>query len=94
MELNECSSDNMTLRNQKRVAARIMKCGVTRVWINPERIKDAQEAITGQDIRRLVNDGIIKKLPKQGLSSYRRNKIRLQKKKGRRQGIGKRKGHA
>ena len=63
----------MTLRNQKRLAARIMKCGVTRVWIDPTRIKDAQEAITGQDIRRLINDGIIKKLPKQGLSSYRKN---------------------
>ena len=84
----------MTLRNQKRVAARIMKCGITRVRIDPTRIKDAEEAITGQDIRRLINDGIIKKIPKQGLSSYRKNKRRLQKKKGRRKGAGKRKGHA
>ena len=84
----------MTLKNKKLIMARIMKCGVTRVWINPERIKDAEEAITGQDIRRLINDGVIKKLPKRGLSSFRKNKIRLQKKKGRRKGQGTRKGHS
>src|SRR3989344_6754233 len=83
----------MTLRYQKRTAARIMKCGLSRVWIDPVRIKDVQEAITGHDIRRLIKDRVIEKLPKRGISSYRKNKIRLQKKKGRRRGQGSRKGH-
>jgi large subunit ribosomal protein L19e len=70
-----------------------MKCGVTRVWIDPSRIKDVQEAITGHDVRKFISEGVIKKLPKQGISSYRKNKIRLQKKKGRRRGQGTRKGY-
>lgn len=84
----------MTLRYQKRTASRIMKCGVTRVWIDPSRIKDVQEAITGHDIRRFIKDGVIVKLPKKGISSYRKNRAMKQKQKGRRRGQGTRKGYA
>jgi len=45
-------------------------------------------------VRRLVNDSVIKTLPKTGVSSYRKKKIAIQKKKGRRKGIGSRKGRA
>ena len=83
----------MTLKSQRNVAARVMKCGRSRVWFNPERVNDIAEAITAQDIRRLIKDDVIRALPKTGLSGFRKNKIREQKRKGRRRGWGSRKGH-
>lgn len=82
------------LRSQKTVAARIMKCGASRVWMDPSRSADIAEAITAQDVRGLIKDGVIRALPKQGLSSYRKNWLAAQKKKGRRKGRGSRKGAA
>jgi large subunit ribosomal protein L19e len=80
------------LRSQKNIAARIMKCGVTRVWLDPARSADIAEAITAADVRRLINDGVIKKLQKIGNSSFRKNYVLAQKKKGRRRGTGSKKG--
>jgi large subunit ribosomal protein L19e len=74
------------------MASRIMKCGVTRVWINPERIADVEEAITAEDVRSLIRDGVIRARQKKGLSNFRRKKAALQKQKGRRRGRGSRKG--
>lgn len=70
----------------------MLKCGVNRVWIDPSRINDVEDAITTADIRRLINDGLIRALPKQGISKSRKVKIMKQKKKGRRKGHGSRKG--
>ncbi len=81
------------LRSQKTMASRIMKCGITRVWIDPERIADVEEAITAEDIRSLVRDGVISAKPKKGNSNFRIKKIMEQKKKGRRRGRGSRKGN-
>ncbi len=80
------------LRSQKNIASRILKCGVSRVWLDPEKGGDIAEAITTDDIRKLINDGIIKALPKSGISTYRINKKRAQKRKGRQKGKGSRKG--
>ena len=33
----------MDLKNQKRMAAEILKCGESRVWIDPNRIEDAAD---------------------------------------------------
>ena len=82
----------MDLRSQKNIAARIMKCGKTRVWLDPSRANDISEAITAADIRRLIKDGVIKALPKRGISSYRKKKMAKQKLRGRRKGKGSRKG--
>lgn len=83
----------MTLTTQKRIAARVLKCGRSRVWLDPERVNDIAEAITAQDVRRLVKDGVVKALPKTGVSSYRKKKTAAQKRKGRRRGHGSVKGH-
>ncbi len=80
------------LRSQKMLSARILKCGVSRVWFDPSRANDIAEAITSDDIRRLVKDGVIAALPKTGNSSYRIKKNNAQKKKGRRKNKGSRKG--
>ena len=82
----------MDLKSQKNIAARILKCGKSRVWLDPSRINDISEAITAADIRRLAKDGVIKALPKKGISSFRKKKIAKQKLKGRRKGKGSRKG--
>lgn len=80
------------LRSQKMVAARILKCGLSRVWMDPSRSADIAEAITAEDLRGLINDGVIRATPKRGLGSFRRKKLALQKQKGRRKGKGSRKG--
>lgn len=80
------------LRMQRRVAAELLKCGENRVWFDPERIDDVASAITREDIRRLINDGVIKKKPVKGQSSYRAKLRKEARKKGRHRGPGSRKG--
>ncbi len=82
----------MDLKSQKRISSRIMKCGISRVWLDPSRINDISNAITAADIKKLIGEGVIKAERKKGISSLRKKKIMLQKKKGRRKGPGKRKG--
>ena len=78
---------------QREMAAKIMKCGTSRVWFDPSRMADIDEAITSADIRRLINDGVIHAKPKTGLSNFRKKKKAAQKKKGRMRGKGSFKGH-
>ena len=78
----------MNLTTQKRLAADILKVGLNRVWIDPERIEEVSRAITRDGVRQLINQGAIKAKPKTGISSYRSKKIAQQKKKGKRKGKG------
>ncbi|ASJ09920.1 50S ribosomal protein L19 [Thermococcus sp. P6] len=80
------------LRMQRRIAADLLKCGENRVWIDPERIDDVAAAITREDIKRLINDGVIKKKPVKGQSRARARAYQEAKKKGRHRGPGSRKG--
>ena len=80
------------LKSQREIASRVLDCGTSRVWFDPSRIEDIKEAITAEDVRRLVKDGVIKAIPKKGNSGFRTNFARLQKKKGRRKGKGSMKG--
>ncbi|MBI4018187.1 MAG: 50S ribosomal protein L19e [Candidatus Aenigmarchaeota archaeon] len=82
----------MSLETQRKIAARVMKCGASRVWLDPERISDIEEAITAADIRRLVKDGAVRKEQKKGVSRSRKSKIARQKSRGRRKGHGSKKG--
>lgn len=47
---------------QKKIASKILKCGVEKVWIDPSNEK-VKQAITRRDIRRFIKEGAIKKLP-------------------------------
>jgi len=47
---------------QRKLAAKILKCGVEKVWIDPKNEK-VKQAITRRDIRRFIKEGVIKKLP-------------------------------
>jgi large subunit ribosomal protein L19e len=80
------------LRNQKRLAAIVMKCGASRVRLNPDRGDEIATAVTRADIRKLVAGKVITKVQKQGVSRGRGRKLDAQKAKGRRVGPGSRKG--
>jgi large subunit ribosomal protein L19e len=80
------------LRNQRRMAAQLLKCGVNRVWIDPDRTEEVAKAVTKDDIRVLINGKAIFKNQIKGISSGRKKHIANQKEKGRRQGSGRRKG--
>lgn len=80
------------LKNQRRVAASILKCGVNRVWIDPKFQEDIADDVTRQDVRFHIRQGAIKAKQKRGISSGRAKYIAGQKKKGKRKGHGSRKG--
>jgi large subunit ribosomal protein L19e len=48
---------------QVRVAASLMKCGTSRVWMDPTETTKIGAAITRADVRRLISSGAIRKLP-------------------------------
>ncbi len=77
---------------QKRLAAKILGVGESRIWIDPNRIEDVADAITREEIRGLIKDGVIQVKPVHSNSRERWRKRHLQRKKGRRRGYGKRKG--
>lgn len=82
----------MDLKSQRRIAAQILRCGENRVWIDPDRIEDVADAITRADIRTAIESGTIRALPKKGVSRGRARYRTAQKAKGRRRGIGSRRG--
>lgn len=82
----------MEVKNQKRMAAQILKCGIEKVWIDSEELEDVSKAITKADIRRLIKKGIIKKRVSNMQSHGRTRKIARQKKLGRRTKRGSKKG--
>jgi large subunit ribosomal protein L19e len=83
-----------SLKSQRRIAAQILKVGQNRVWIDPNRMEDAETAITREEIRKLIHEGVIKPLPIKGVSHARARILHKKKKKGRRRGIGSRSGAA
>lgn len=82
----------MNLRNKKRLAASILNVGVSRVWIDPEYLEDVEAAITRGDIRRLISEGIIKKLPPDSQSRARARVLAAKRGEGLRRGPGSREG--
>jgi len=71
--------------SQRRIAATILKCGEKRIWMKPDSREKISSAITRKDIRGLINDGLIKKVP-----AKKKTKSIVKK----RQGPGSRKGSA
>lgn len=76
------------LKTQRRLAAQILKAGQNRVWIDPERTDDAEAAITREEVRKLIHEGVIKSKPEKGVSRARARVLHEKKKKGRRSGMG------
>ena len=90
----------MIISNQKRLAADILSrregrtVGIHRIWINPDYLDDVTNAVQKDDIRQLIEEGVIKARPLVGNSRGRARKAEAQKAKGRRKGHGSRKGTA
>ncbi|MBS7639258.1 MAG: 50S ribosomal protein L19e [Candidatus Bathyarchaeia archaeon] len=82
----------LSLRSQRRMAAEILGVGEGRVWIDPERIEDVEAAITREDIKRLIHEGVIRKVKEKGVSRARARIIHEKKKRGKRRGAGSRSG--
>ncbi len=80
------------LRNQRRMAASILKCGRNRVWMDSDRTDEIAKAVTRADVKILINGGAIKSKQIQGISRGRKKFNQKQKDKGRRKGHGSRKG--
>ncbi len=80
------------LRNQRRMAADLLKCGRNRVWMDPDRLDEIAKAVTKHDISILIHGGAIVAQPIHGISSGRKKYLKQQRKKGRRRGVGSRKG--
>lgn len=72
------------------MAKNILKCGINRVWIDPDAIEELEDAVTRSDIKRLIKDGIIKAKKKIGISSGRKKEKKKSRKKGRGRGVGSR----
>ncbi len=82
------------LKNQKRIAAAVLDCGVHRVWLDPERESDIENAISRADIRELIEDGAIRATPVKGVSRGRARALTAKRSYGHCKGAGRRKGAA
>ncbi|MBI4017950.1 MAG: 50S ribosomal protein L19e, partial [Candidatus Aenigmarchaeota archaeon] len=84
----------MTLRNQRRLAAAILKCGSDKVWMDPTKLTEIGQAITRADVRRLIKRGYVVRSRTNEQSRGRARVLRQKKLRGRRSGPGSRKGAA
>ena len=90
----------MIITNQRRMAAAIFSqkegraVGVHRIWISPDYLDEVVSAVQKDDVRRLIEEGLIKARPIKGTSRVRAKKAAEQRSKGRRKGQGSRKGSA
>ncbi len=81
-----------TLSTQKRIAADILKVGESRIWIDPKSLEDVAEAVTREDVKKLIKRNVIQRKNKKGNSRGRYKRLKAQRDKGRRKGPGSRKG--
>ena len=82
------------LKTQKRIAAETLGIGITRVWVNPAAAVDIAQAMTRDDVRELIKQGLIQEKPKKKQTRARAKKrVELRRK---RKGVshGKRSGTA
>jgi large subunit ribosomal protein L19e len=82
------------LSAQKRLAADVLDVGKNKLWFDPEAQGDIAEAITREDIRELVDDGVIRAQPPSGNSRGRARERNEKRAYGHGTGAGSRKGKA
>ncbi len=82
----------MAMSTVRRISARMLKAGRSKIKFKPESHKKISEALTREDVRALIKDGAIYALAKRGVCRVRGRKKQEQKRKGRRKGKGSRKG--
>lgn len=72
----------MKLSTQRTIAAKLLKVGKGRVWIDPNREDDVSLAITREDIRNLIHEKVITAKYEKGVSHVRARKIKEKKENG------------
>ncbi len=82
------------LKTQKRIAAAVLKIGKTRVWVNPAAADEISQAMTRDDVREVIKQGLIQEKPAKVQSRARAKKHIELKKKRKGRGQGKRRGTA
>lgn len=82
------------LKTQKRIAARVLGIGESRVWVNPEAATDIAQAMTREDVRELVKQGLIQEKPKKVQTRAKAKKRVTLRRKRKGVGHGKRSGTA
>ena len=80
------------LSNQRKLASKILDCGLDRVWMDPAEEEKIAAAITREDIRGLISEGVIKARKIKGVSRGRARLMDAKRKYGHRKGPGSRKG--
>jgi large subunit ribosomal protein L19e len=68
---------------QRKIAAKILKVGENRVWLDPSKTEEIKKAITRADVKKLIEKKIIKALPE---------KLKRTREKKRKRGPGSKKG--
>ncbi|WP_380674884.1 50S ribosomal protein L19e [Salinigranum sp. GCM10025319] len=82
------------LKAQRRMAADVLDVGKDRVWMDPEEQAEIAEAITREDVRDLVDQGIVRVKDAKGNSKGRARERQAKRDYGHRKGAGSRKGKA
>ncbi|MHC3437984.1 50S ribosomal protein L19e [Natrialbaceae archaeon A-gly3] len=80
------------LRAQKRLAADVLDVGENKIWLDPDAQGEIAEAITREEIRELVQDGLIQAEAAKGNSRGRARERNAKRAYGHQKGPGKRKG--
>ncbi|MBI5391712.1 50S ribosomal protein L19e [Candidatus Woesearchaeota archaeon] len=83
-----------TLTYQRRLASSLLGTGLDRIWFDSVALGEIKEAITRDDVKRLIRTGLIRVKPAMGISRGRARIQQRQKRKGRGVGSGSRKGAA
>ncbi|MGQ9721211.1 MAG: 50S ribosomal protein L19e [Candidatus Jordarchaeum sp.] len=82
----------MNLRTQRKMAAKILKVGENKVWVDPENVDNVSMAIRKEDIRALIKNKAIRAKDTVGASRGRARRLAKKKRKGQRRGEGKLRG--
>ncbi len=82
------------LSAQKRLAADVLDVGESRVWLDPEAQDEIAEAITRDDVRDLVEQGLVRATEAKTNSRGRARERQAKRDYGHRTGAGSRKGKA
>ena len=80
------------LSAQKRLAADVLDVGQNRIWLDPSAQGDIAQAITREEVRELVEEGLIQADDARGNSRGRARERNRKRAYGHRKGPGKRKG--
>ncbi|ERJ06171.1 50S ribosomal protein L19e [Halorhabdus tiamatea SARL4B] len=82
------------LSAQKRLAADVLDVGKNRVWFDPEAQGEIADAITREDVRDLIEQGVVREKDKQGNSRGQARERAEKRAYGHQKGHGSRKGAA